>query len=285
MIFGAHIFLWTRRWADSELPLLQRARSLGLSCIEIAMGDDVVFTPALVRRRAGELGMRLVGSPGADWPMECDISHDERGCRERGVEWHRRQIDIAAEMGAMAYTGAIYAHPGRVCRRVPPDDELPRTADNLRRLAEHAAKRGMPLVLEPMSHFRTHLVNTPAQAMRLIDLAGHPGLRVLLDTYHMVTEVRDYAAAVRECGHRLWGIHACESDRGVPGGGIVPWAAVFSAAREIGFDGPVIMESYNSSLGDFAVSRGMFHGVCDDGDEFVRRGLAFLRDGFGRADQ
>jgi D-psicose/D-tagatose/L-ribulose 3-epimerase len=80
-------------------------------------------------------------------------------------------------------------------------------------------------------------------------------------------------------------LHACESDRGVPGGdagdsgGLVPWEQVFSALHEINFDGNVLFESYNSSLDNcnFAYSRGMFHHVCDDGDEFVRTGLKFLR--------
>jgi D-psicose/D-tagatose/L-ribulose 3-epimerase len=277
MIYGAHVFLWIERWSDSTIDLLDRARSLGLSCLEIALGDDVIFTPALVRRRAEMFGMQIVGSPGGDWPMNADISDDDPANRKFGLDWHRRQIDICAEMGAVAYTGAIYGHPGRVCRRIPPKDEYPRTAENLHILAEYAASRGMPLVLEPMSHFRTHMVNTPAQAMRLIELAGHANLRVLLDTYHMVTEVRDYAQAVRECASRLWGIHACENDRGVPGLGLVPWESLFAALRECRFDGYVIMEGYNSSLGDFAERRGMFHNVCPDGDEFVRAGLRFLR--------
>jgi D-psicose/D-tagatose/L-ribulose 3-epimerase len=138
------------------------------------------------------------------------------------------------------------------------------------------------IVIEPMSHFRTHLVNTPEQAMRLIDLADHPNLTVLFDTYHMITEVRDFAQAIRTVSDRLWGLHACENDRGAPGGGLVPWSPVFSALREIEFDGYVLMEAYNSGTGDFAVRRGMFHDVCPDGEAFVRSGLEFLRQGMTR---
>jgi D-psicose/D-tagatose/L-ribulose 3-epimerase len=98
-----------------------------------------------------------------------------------------------------------------------------------------------------------------------------------LDTYHMVTEVRDYDLAFRTCRDRLWGVHACENDRGVPGGGLVPWKTIFSVLKEMGFDGPLILESYNSALGDFAYRRGMLHNVCPDGYAFVRQGLAFLK--------
>jgi D-psicose/D-tagatose/L-ribulose 3-epimerase len=74
-------------------------------------------------------------------------------------------------------------------------------------------------------------------------------------------------------------LHACENDRGCPGGGIIPWADIWRGLDEIGFDGYIILEAYNSSLrgGEFAYSRGMFHRACDDGDDFVKRGMAFLR--------
>jgi len=147
----------------------------------------------------------------------------------------------------------------------------------LHRLAEYAVQRNVKIVLEPMSHFRTHLVNTAVQLMRLIDLADHPNLYALFDTYHLITEERDYAAALRTLAPRLWCVHACENDRGAPGGGLVPWDDVFDTLHEIGFNGPLTMEAYNSSIDDFAYQRGMFHNVCPDGDEFVRKGLTFLK--------
>lgn len=283
MRFGFHCFIFTDRWSDAALPILNLAPELGADCVEVSIGDDVVFTPALTRRRAAELGLTLVASPGGLWPDGCDLSSDFAEERALGLDWHRRQVDTAAEFGAVAYTGALYGHPGTAKRRLPPPDELTRTAEGLWALSEHGARRGVEIVLEPMSHFRTHLVNTPAQAVRLITLAGHSNLSVLLDTYHLVTEARDYAQAVRDAGPRLWGVHACESDRGVPGGGLVPWPGFFGSLQNESFDGYVILESYNSSIGDFAFRRGMFHNVCPDGEAFVREGLTFVKAGLAAA--
>ena len=282
MKYGGHLYLWTDHWSSDQLDLFDRAQGLGLSCLEIAVGDDIEFDAAAIRQRAETLGMDVVLSPGAVWPMEMDVSHDDPECRARGVAWHKHWITQAAEVGAVAYTGALYGHPGRVERRRPPADELQYTADNLRLLAKHAEQCGILLALEPMSHFRTHLVNTPEQAMRLIEMADHPQLVVLLDTYHLVTEIRDFAAAIHTTGDHLWAIHACENDRGAPGGGIVPWDSIFAAMGETGFDKYIIFETYNSSLGDFAYSRGMFHNVCPDGDQFVRDSLAFVQAGLNK---
>jgi D-psicose/D-tagatose/L-ribulose 3-epimerase len=277
MHYGAHCYIFTDRWSDDALPILDRMKALGLDVAELSVGDDVRFTPALTRRRAEALGLTLVIGPGGAWPLSADLSSDEPEERREGLTWHCRQVDLAAELGAVAYAGALYGHPGVVKRRRPPVDEYPRTAEGLHKLAEYAARRNVKIVLEPMSHFRTHLVNTAAQLMRLIDLADHPNLYALFDTYHLITEERDYGAALRTLASRLWCVHTCENDRGAPGGGLVPWDDVFDVLYEIGFDGPLTMEAYNSSIDDFAYQRGMFHNVCPDGDEFVRKGLAFLR--------
>ena len=277
MQYGAHIYIFTDRWADDRLEILDQARELGLDLVELSVGDDVVFTPAATRARAASLGLSLVIGPGGAWPLACDLSADDASDRAAGLAWHKRQVDLAAELGAVAYAGALYGHPGVIKRRRPPVDEYARTAEGLHALADYAAAANVRIALEPMSHFRTHLVNTPAQLMRLIMLADHANLYALFDTYHMMTELRDYSEGLRTLAPRLWGVHPCENDRGVPGGGLVPWETLFDTLHTVGFDGPLTLEAYNSSVGDFAYERSMFHNVCPDGAAFVRQGLAFLR--------
>jgi D-psicose/D-tagatose/L-ribulose 3-epimerase len=277
MNYGAHCYLFTERWSDDQLHLLDLAAELGLKMFELSVGDDVVFDPRLTAARASSLGIDLFVGPGGAWPLEFDLSADDAADRARGLAWHKKVIDLAAALGAVCYAGALYGHPGVVKRRRPPAGEDRWTAEGLHRLADYAASNNVVIALEPMSHFRTHVVNTPEQLLHLIQLADHPNLRVLFDTYHVVTEVRDYAAALRKLGPRLFAVHACENDRGVPGGGLVPWESIFRTLHEIGFDGYIGLEGYNSGIDDFAFRRGMFHNVCPDGTTFVRNGIAFLR--------
>jgi D-psicose/D-tagatose/L-ribulose 3-epimerase len=275
--FGAHQFLWKSHWADDDLAILDRAQALGLTLFEISLGDDVRFDYRRLRRHAEALGIELSVGPGNVWPMECSISHDDPGNRAKGLGWHKQILERAAECGAAAYCGAIYSHPGYACRRRPPADELSCAAENLHLLAGHAAGLGVRLVIEPMSRFRNHLVNTSRQAVRLLDLADHPNLSINLDTYHMITEERDYGAAIRCAAARLWGIHACENDRGVPGGGLVPWPAVFAALREVG--GPVrfLLETYRTGPDGFGFERGIFQDLCPEPEAFICQGVAFLK--------
>lgn len=274
---GVHSYLWTEFWSDAALSILDTARGLGAQFVEIGVGDDVQFTPRLTRLRAEALGLAICLGPGNAWPLACDLSSDLADERALGLAWHQKQVDLAADLGAVAYGGALYGHPGVVRRRIAPPDEYERIAEGLHRLAEYGRQRGVLVVIEPMSHFRTHVANNPQQIMRLAALADHPNLQVALDTYHLLTEVRDYRAAIATTAGKLWGLHACENDRGAPGGGLVPWGEVFAGLAAIGFDGYVLLESYNSAQGDFAQRRGMFHDVCPDPAAFVRQGFDFIR--------
>ena len=275
--FGAHQFLWKSHWTDADLPILDAARALGLTLLEISMGDDAKFDRGRVRRHAQALGLELSIGPGNLWPEDCNIAADDLRHRQLGLAWHKKVIDWAAELGAAAYCGALYGHPGQVCRRRPPADELARAAENLHLLADYGARLGVRVVIEPMSRFRLHLINTAAQAVNLVRLADHANLRINLDTFHMITEERDYGAAIRCAAAVLWGIHACENDRGVPGGGLVPWPAVFAALAGVNGCIRLMLETYNTGPGDFGFSRGIFQDLCSNPESFIRQGLGFLR--------
>jgi len=286
MKYGAHVYVWQERYGDEELAaLLGRAVALGLDFVEVSVGDDLHFDAVLLGRRASALGLELGVSPGGLWPMQCDVSSDDAGERAMGVAWHRRALDVCGECGAVAYAGGLYGHPGRVGPRPLSRKQKLRLAECLHDLAEYAAGRGTRMALEPMSHFRTHVANTPAQVIELIELADHEGLSCLFDTFHAVTEVESFAGAIADAMPRLWGLHACASHRGVPGTGILPWDEIIGALKAHGWDGYVAFESYNSTDrgGEFAFSRGLLHNVCPDGDAFVRAARAFIEAKFAQA--
>ena len=71
--FGAHQFLWKSHWTDGELHILDQAHALGLTLLEISLGDDVQFDRARVCRHAEALGIELTVGPGNLWPEDCNI--------------------------------------------------------------------------------------------------------------------------------------------------------------------------------------------------------------------
>lgn len=273
---GAHLYLWHEQVTTALLlEDLERCARLGLSFLEIPLGDNIAFEAEPLGAAAKAAGIHLVISPGGDWPAECDLSLPG----DAGLRWHRQQLETGAACGAIAYTGALYGHPGTILYEPHTAADEQRVGDGLAALAEHAAAYEMTLAIEPMSHFRTHIANTPAEAMHLINLAGAPpNLHLLFDTYHLCTEISSYREALETAMPRLWGLHACENNRGVPGSGFLPWEEIITTLKAHDWRGYLGFESYNSSCrqGHFAISRGMFHNVCPDGDSFVAQGTHFL---------
>ena len=69
MKYGVHCYIFTDRWSDDTLDVLDTIKELGGDCCEVAVGDDVLFTPRLTRRRAEALGLELFIGPGGQWPL------------------------------------------------------------------------------------------------------------------------------------------------------------------------------------------------------------------------
>ena len=50
MKFGAHSYIFVDQWTDDCVAVLEQARALGAECVDIGIGDDVEFSPELMRR-------------------------------------------------------------------------------------------------------------------------------------------------------------------------------------------------------------------------------------------
>jgi D-psicose/D-tagatose/L-ribulose 3-epimerase len=144
-------------------------------------------------------------------------------------------------------------------------------------LAAYAADHGVTLCLEPLNRFETSFLNTARQALEVIDRVNHPGCQLMLDTFHMNIEETSLGEAIRAAGPRLRHVHACENDRGAPGAGHVPWAEVASALKEIGYDGPVVIESFTAKVKSIARAAAIWRPLAATQDAIAYDGLKFLQ--------
>ena len=118
----------------------------------------------------------------------------------------------------MASSGAtaIVSFHGLVTRIKPiatQAEEYAFLVESIRAVDRHAAEAGIPLVYEVLNRYESHLINTGAQALGVIRDADARAMRVLLDTYHMNIEERDFAEAIRIVGDKLGLFHVADSNR------------------------------------------------------------------------
>jgi D-psicose/D-tagatose/L-ribulose 3-epimerase len=280
MKLGIHAMAWTSHWSDESLPLVDRVAGLGLDFVEIPLMDVEDVHPAPIRKRLDDAGIDVVTS--TVLTEVTDITSPDPQVRAAGVDYLRRCVDVTAELGATQFSGVIYGMHGKRPRERPNEQDWAWSAECLARTAEHAARNGVAVGIEPVNRYESPLVNTCEQAVRLAELIDAPNLRIHLDTYHMNIEEKSWAEPVILAGDRLCHFHLCEIDRGIPGTGLVDWEELFGALARIGYAGYAGLESFVDVSEDMVAGTCVWRDLAPSGDVLVREGTAFLRDLAGR---
>jgi len=276
--YGASSFIWVSPFGDDNVADLARhVAELGFDVLEICIEDPGLVTGGAVRKaaEAAGVGVSVCGAFGPDR----DLSHEDADMRRRGVDYLRTCIDLAAEVGSPHVAGPMYSAVGKT--RLLPEEEREQqrgwAVESLRAAGEYAGERGVALAIEPLNRFETDLVNTVEQGLELCERIDLDNVGLLLDTFHMNIEEKSIPDAIRRAGGRLRHFHACENDRGAPGSGHVPWDDVATACRDIGYDGPVVIESFTAQVKSIARAAAIWRPLAVSQDELAEEGLRHLR--------
>jgi len=101
---------------------------------------------------------------------------------------------------------------------------------------------------------------------------------VHLDCFHMINEEKSFRGAVLACGKEYLGyVHVNENDRGIPGSGLVPFDEFFRALLEVGYDGPLTIESFDPSFEELAGNCAIWRKFAESGEALAIEGLANLK--------
>jgi D-psicose/D-tagatose/L-ribulose 3-epimerase len=273
---GVNTWVWTSPLTDASAPgLLRRIAGMGFDAVELPLESPGDLTVPVLAEVLAETGLRpyVVGAmaPGRDLV--------DAACVAETQDYLRACLDLAAGIGARTVCGPFYAATGRVWRMDPTEREA--AYDDLRThlapVVEHAVARGVRLGVEPLNRYETSLVNTVDQALTALGPLLGDGLGLALDTYHLNIEERSSADAVRSVGEHLVHVQVCGSDRGAPGGDQTDWPALVAALDEVGYGGPLVIESFTADNASIATAASIWRPLAPTQDDLARDGLAFLR--------
>jgi D-psicose/D-tagatose/L-ribulose 3-epimerase len=274
--FGLNLLVYTAAFPPDQIELIPRVAEVGYDGVEIPFTDLDVLDAKATRKACEAAGVGLTSC--------CVLLPDGSLCSEdvaergAGLARLRRMVDLTAEMGGEAMAGPLYAPVRHLTGRGRTEDEWNWCVEGLRAAAEHAEQAGVRLAIEPLNRFETYLVNTAADAVRLVQDVDHPSLKVQIDTFHAHIEEKDTAAAIRATGPFLGHFHACENDRGVPGTGQVRWPEVFAALKQVGYHDWITIESFATGIVDLCAAACIWRPIYDSADDLARKGLAFLKE-------
>ena len=275
--FGVDSYIWTERFLNKDLWIIPKAKELGFEVIDLAIGHPFEFPVRAVLEEKDRAGIQCVTTTtlGAD----TDLISPDPAIRQRGIEHMKKMVDINRILGSKILAGVIYAGWGCLSGKPRTEQEWEWSVNAMREITQYAADTwdGI-LAVECVNRFETHFLNIAADGVQYCKDVGMPNIKVHLDCFHMIREEKSFAGAVKTCGKEYLGyVHVNENDRGIPGTGLVPFEEFFRALKEIGYDGPLTIESFDPSFEETNRNCAIWRSFAPSGEALAVEGLADLK--------
>ena len=212
------------------------AAAHGFDAVEIFPACAASFPVAELRDCLAGAGLALAAvGTGAGWvPRVLHLCHPEPAVRGQARQFITAIVAVAADFAAPAIIGSMQGSAGS---RMPREEALDHLAIALAELSEHAARRGQPLLYEPLNRYETDLFNRQAEAAAFLESRGLVHVRLLCDLFHMNIEEADPAAALAAVAGRVGHVHWADSNRRAMGLGHTDAPTIATALKRIGYAG------------------------------------------------
>ncbi|MFB4353983.1 sugar phosphate isomerase/epimerase [Microbacterium sp. LS_15] len=278
MNIGCHGLVWTGRFDAEGIRLsVEKTKQAGFDLIEFPLMDPFAFDVTAAKSALAEHELAVSASLGLS--EATDITSADPAVVAAGEELMLRAVDVVAELGGENFCGVVYSAMKKYMEPVTAEG-VESSRRTIARVADHAAERGVAVSLEVVNRYETNVLNTARQALDYLAEVDRPNLGIHLDTYHMNIEESDMFAPVLDAAPALRYVHIGESHRGYLGTGTVDFDTFFKALGRIGYDGPIVFESFSSAVVAPDLSRmlGIWRNLWTDNDELGAHANAFIRD-------
>lgn len=278
MQIGAHALVFTGRFDEAGIrTAITETRRAGFDLLEIPLMDPYGFDRALAARLLAEHGIEATASLGLT--AETDLTSPDPEARAAGEAMLGECLDIVHAMGGAHLCGVIYSAMQKYQRPADPAG-VRASAEAIHRLADRAAALGIRLSLEIVNRYETNVMNTARAGLGFLELVDHENVSLHLDTYHMNIEESGLFEPVLDAAPRLGYVHIGESHRGYLGTGTVDFGSFFRGLSRVGYDGPVVFESFSSAVVSAELSNtlGIWRNLWQDSADLAAHANRFIRD-------
>lgn len=202
-----------------------------------------------VRRTIERAGLECVG---LHWLLAktegFHVTHPDTVIRGRTVGYLEDLARLCRDLGGWVM---VFGSPHQ--RSLLPGVTLAQAIDRLHevfsRLVPTLEATDTVVALEPLAPTETDVLNTAAEACRLIDRIGSPHVRLLLDVKAMSSEADSIPEIIQASAGHLAHFHANDANLQGPGFGAVDFAPIFAALNRVGYAGWTSVEVFDYSPG------------------------------------
>jgi sugar phosphate isomerase/epimerase len=202
-----------------------------------------------VRGLAESAGLEIIG---LHWLLAktagLHLTSPDAAVRQRTAEYLRELARFCGELGGKLM---VFGSPQQ--RSLP---EGVSRADGMRYAAEVLEttlpaldEAGVTIALEPLTTAETNFMTTAAEAVELAQMVDSPRIQLHLDCKAMSGETASIPELIHRHHDRMVHFHANDPNRQGPGFGALDFRPIFTALREVNYQGWVSVEVFDYAPG------------------------------------
>jgi protein FrlC len=230
--------------------VIPRVAAAGYESIDIWGGRPHAYRRDLnkedllgLRNRVEDYGMKVSSFLPAFFRYPHNLSSPNEYIRQDTLDYVKQSADSGAILGAEN----LLICPARLHYGQSPEDGWKRFADSMNTVCDYVNQYPMMVMLEPVNTAVFDIINSCADAMRMINQINRFNLGVVLDTGHLHLSQETIDEALDEVGEKLLMIHVNDNDGKkqqnlIPGEGTFDFHKFLSALKRRGYDGVISAE-------------------------------------------
>jgi D-psicose/D-tagatose/L-ribulose 3-epimerase len=229
-------------YGDAPLPeTLARVAAAGYDGIELP-GEPERWRAVELRRWLADHGLAPVAlTASCMLATERDMAHPDARIRGVAVDYVRRCLALAAEIGAPLVQMLASGEP-RLAPIATRAAEWAWSVAGMQAAASEAERVGVRIAVEPLNRYEAYLVTSTTEALAYLDAVGSPWVGMTLDLFHANIEEPDVAVSIAVAGRRLWHVQAADTTRRGLGHGHLDLGAIAGALTRIDYGGAIVVE-------------------------------------------
>ncbi len=170
--------------------------------------------------------------------------------RLRSIDYLKRLIDFCADMEGEIMVFGSPNQRGSI-DGLTAQEATENYKDGLAKVADHAQSRKVKILIEPLPKKDTDVINTLAEAMRIVNELNHPAISTMFDFHNSIDETEPFDVLVKKYYDNIDHVHVQNMDGTVITKDSIPdeFIAVFKLLKEMGYKKWVSLEVFDFTPG------------------------------------
>ena len=230
-------FVVWRGFEDS----FKKASEFGYHGVELALktADDISRNDLAMLLNHNKLEVSCISTGQVFAALGLHFTHPDELARKKLQQVFFDLTDLASDHGGLLNIGRAR---GFIAQDSTAEKTRQLFANTLAPVREHAIKRGVRLIIEPVNRYEINFINSVDEGSELIQTLGLEGVGLMPDVFHMNIEDDHIGGSLIRNSENVSYIHLEDSNRLAPGWGHLDFEDVFSAIIKMKYSGWLSVE-------------------------------------------